>query len=163
MTHTDLRSWLEGLVEVEATIPARQVLDRLPVHEEQEIPPANLDPIDMTTWRERLWVVPGETRLGVHEVCEALGRSASWLYRHTSPKALAKSDVAPIPHRKLEGELTFLAGELRTWVRQNEASVFELPIDSTPAERALGTVSVSKLRVPVSGCPDGLRKRAEKR
>lgn len=139
MTPSDFRAWLEALADAEAVVPAVQVLARLPEGEEQEAQPAESSPIEMT-WREKLWVVPSETRLGAHEVCEALGRSSSWLYRHTSAKALSKSDVAPIPHRKLEGELTFLVGELRTWLRETEESVHEVAMTATTEERALRVV-----------------------
>ena len=133
---SDFRTWLSVLAEASATLPASEVLSRLPEAGERETPQTEPSPLELT-WRERLWLVPSETRLGVHEVCEALRRSPSWLYRRTSPKALSKADVAPIPHRKLEGELTFVAGELRTWVRDNEESLHELPSTSTPGERTL--------------------------
>jgi hypothetical protein len=68
------------------------------------------------TWRERLWTAPADTRLGVREVAEAIGRPKGWVYRRTS----AKSGKAPLPHRKLDGELVFVAGELRTWLRRHE-------------------------------------------
>jgi predicted DNA-binding transcriptional regulator AlpA len=68
------------------------------------------------TWRERLWTVPADTRLGVREVAEATGRPRSWIYRRTS----AASEKAPLPHRKLDGELVFVAGELRAWLKRHE-------------------------------------------
>jgi len=71
------------------------------------------------TWRERLWTAPAETRLGVVEVAEAIGRPKSWVYRRTGESA-AK---ARLPHRKLDGELVFTAGEIRHWVEQHEAIV----------------------------------------
>jgi len=77
------------------------------------------------TWRERLWLVPAETRLGVREVSEALGRSRSWLYKH----------IATVPHRKLDAELTFLAGELRAWIRDAEETVRGGRSESTVHER----------------------------
>lgn len=45
------------------------------------------------TWRERLWTVPPETRMGRQELLEALGRSENWLYRHTKEEG----DVCPDP------------------------------------------------------------------
>lgn len=71
------------------------------------------------SWRERLWVVPPNTRLGVVELAEALGRTRSWVYRHTGPS----SPGARIPHRKFDGELVFLAGEACQWVLENESVV----------------------------------------
>lgn len=71
------------------------------------------------TWREKVWVVPAETRLGVREVAEAIGRPMSWVYRRTGEK----SDKSPLPHRKLDGELVFVAGELRAWIEGHEAVV----------------------------------------
>jgi len=73
------------------------------------------------TWRERLWTVPPETRIGVAELCEALGRTRSWVWRHTGPKAPGPR----IPHRKLEGELVFVVGEIRLWVKQHETVIAE--------------------------------------
>lgn len=84
------------------------------------------------SWLERLWIAPGETRLGIEEVVEALGRSRSWVYRRTGSAA-----EDPLPHRLLDGQLVFLAGELRHWVRTHEESVREAPMDSTSAERSL--------------------------
>lgn len=68
------------------------------------------------TWRERLWTVPAETRLGVRDVAEAIGRPRSWIYRRTGEKC----PNARLPHRRLDGELVFLAGELRTWLDSHE-------------------------------------------
>lgn len=92
------------------------------------------EPSDATqgpsSWRERLWTVPAETRLGVHELAEALDRPKSWIYRRTGEKAEDR-----LPHRKQGGELVFLAGEVRTWVRDNEETLYAMA--STPAERRL--------------------------
>lgn len=68
------------------------------------------------TWRERLWTAPSETRIGREELLEALGRPASWLYRHTGKKATCSL----IPHRKLDGELQFVVGEVRRWLIEHE-------------------------------------------
>lgn len=71
------------------------------------------------TWREKIWQVPAETRLGAPEAAEAIGRPLSWVYRRTS----AKSTKASLPHRKLDGALTFTAGDLRTWLTHHEAVI----------------------------------------
>ena len=131
LTASDFRTWLSVLADASATLPASEVLARLPEAEEHETTPTEPSPLELT-WRERLWLIPAETRLGAHEVNEALGRSASWLYRHTGPKA-----EDPLPHRLLDGQLVFVAGEIRHWTRTHEESVFELPMD---AERQLKVV-----------------------
>lgn len=64
------------------------------------------------SWRERLWSCPPDTRLGLAEVCEALGRSKGFVYRLTRTK--------DIPHRKLDGVLVFKAGDVRDWVKLRE-------------------------------------------
>ena len=97
-----------------------------PVHPPTESP----EPPAPETWRERLWRVPAETRLGVAEVAEALGRPKSFIYARTGPKA---EDM--IPHRKLDGALMFAAGELRAWIRAREEVVCAGAMDSTLAER----------------------------
>ena len=100
-----------------------------------EATPPDLSDGNSWTWRERLWTVPAETRLGVAEVAEALGRPKSFVYCRTGPKA-----EDPIPHRKLDGVLVFTAGELRAWLRSREDVVVAGPMESTPAERRLHAV-----------------------
>lgn len=81
------------------------------------------------TWRERVWTVPGETLLGVDEVCEACGRPRSWLYRLTSTKK--------IPHSKLDGAVVCKAGELRAWLRERLEVVKAGEMESPQTERVL--------------------------
>lgn len=68
------------------------------------------------TWREKLWTVPDETRLGTLELAEALGRPESWVHRHCS-KA---SGYELLPHAKLDGARVFKAGEIRAWLKEHE-------------------------------------------
>lgn len=84
------------------------------------------------TWSERLWVVAPETRLGVREAAEALGRPLSFVYRHTSAKA---AGADRLPHKKFDGELLFVAGELREWIRAHEETVVQGAPSSTLALR----------------------------
>lgn len=65
------------------------------------------------SWREKLWTAPPETRLNADQAAEAVGLSKSCLYKLTSAEE--------IPFRKLSGGLVFVAGELRTWVREQES------------------------------------------
>ena len=60
------------------------------------------------------------------ELCEALGRTKSWLYRHTGEHGPGTR----IPQRKLEGELAFLLSEIRAWIAANETVV--VPGRTTP-------------------------------
>ncbi len=69
------------------------------------------------TWRSKLWTVAPETRLNVDEVCEALGRSRTWLYKQTGPSV---DTDERIPSRKRDGSLVFCAGELREWWERHE-------------------------------------------
>ena len=97
----------------------RRVADALDAIAAQ--PAATPPPVQpaVTTWRERLWTAPPETRLGVRELCEATGRPRSWVYR-----ACRRNGASPpLPHRKLDGVLVFVAGEARTWVREHEEVV----------------------------------------
>lgn len=98
-------------------LPASTVADSLA----DRAPSRNDTPVATAaaSWRERLWTVTAETRLDVEQLSEAIGRPRSWIYRHTS----AKSDRPRLPHRKLDGQLTFLAGEIRHWIERNEIVV----------------------------------------
>ena len=78
---------------------------------------------ESSTWRERLWTCHSDVRLGVSELCEALDRPESFVYRHTSPA----SALARLPHRKLDGALVFTAGEIRGWIQRNETIVVPGP------------------------------------
>lgn len=100
-----------------------------PQHESATGPPPHATP---ASWRERLWTVPAETRLGVVEVAEALDRPETYVYARTSSKARDR-----LPHRRLGGRLVFRAGELRTWIRNQEEEIVGLPMESTPGERHL--------------------------
>lgn len=84
---------------------------------EPSIATADVSP---ASWRERLWTVPPDTRLGVIETAEALGRPRSFVYRHTSEKS---AGAARLPHRRLDGELVFVAGELRSWLKDHEETI----------------------------------------
>lgn len=67
-------------------------------------------------WRERIWTCPPETRLSVAELAEAIGKSASWIYKRTGPKATEDR----VPCRRLAGELVFMAADIRAWIADNE-------------------------------------------
>jgi hypothetical protein len=69
-----------------------------------------------TPWQVRLWSSPADARMTVADVADALSRPKSWVYRHTSPA----SGLPRLPHRKLDGELTFLVGEVRQWIEDHE-------------------------------------------
>lgn len=127
MTAHELRTWLVHLAEAEATVPARVVLERLPGDEPTPTGPTP-EP-EPATWREKVWTVPAETRLGKHELLEALGKSESWLYHRTGPRADNR-----IPHRKLDGVLVFTAGEIRTWIREAEEVMHGLPMERAGPE-----------------------------
>ena len=82
-------------------------------------------------WQVLLWTCDPEVRIGREELLEAVGRPASWLYRHTSTKASPR-----IPHRKLDGSLTFVVGEVRRWILDREEIVEAGPMER-PRLRAL--------------------------
>ena len=75
------------------------------------------------TWRERLWTVPEPTRIGVHELAEALDRSPDWIYRAVSTKWAEKRGRQPLPCSRLDGCLSFTAGAVRRWLETNERVV----------------------------------------
>jgi predicted DNA-binding transcriptional regulator AlpA len=67
------------------------------------------------TWRERLWTVPQDTRIGSVELAQALGKSRSWVYHRTQ----VHSAHIPLPHRRIDnGQLEFVVREIRLWLTQ---------------------------------------------
>lgn len=134
-TLEDLRLWLARAPEG-TTVPAavmRELLDRLADKVEPEPPALTVVEPAPPSWREKLWTAPAETRIGKAELLEAVGKTESWLYRHTAEKR--KPGTPRIPHRKLDGELVFVVGEIRAWLRQHEEIVEAGPMESSPAER----------------------------
>lgn len=129
-----------ALPDVLDSIPVEKIpaaIARLAARAMEEAPkPNGRAPADVVsdTWRERLWTCPAETRLGVPEVAEALGRPKSWVYRAVSgvryagkrfrkgkrPKGvhLDKVPRSPLPAEKVDGELVFEAGAVREWVNR---------------------------------------------
>lgn len=83
-------------------------------------PPATSTPVESASWRERLWTCPPDTRFGVQELMEAVGRSQDWVYRAASKKWANDRDRDPLPHRRLDREYVFVAGEVRDWLERNE-------------------------------------------
>jgi predicted DNA-binding transcriptional regulator AlpA len=81
----------------------------------QAAPAEVVAPHGAVTWRERIWTIPPQTRLGTRELSEALGRPRSWIYARTQAAA-----ADPLPHRKLDGSLVFVAEEIRRWLRHRE-------------------------------------------
>ena len=116
MTELELREWLAG-APPGTLVPAGVLAQALASgwSADRSSPGTQESP----SWRERLWLVPPDTRLGAAELLDAIGRTRSWLYRHTGPN----SPGSRIPHRKLDGELVFLAGEVRQWLQDTEQVV----------------------------------------
>lgn len=98
-------------------------------------PPKPSEPADgeqggERSWREKLWTVPAETRLGSKDVAEAVGRNVNWVHQRTQ-----KGADPMLPHAKLGNTLVFKAGEIRHWLREHEEAIHAAPMDSTEAEK----------------------------
>lgn len=132
-TLVDWLDWLAKAPEgtrLEARVVHRLLSETLKSGQEPQSaePSGNVGPPVPSSWRERLWTVPAETRIGVLELSEALDRSRSWIYHHTGSSA----GSARLPVRKMDSELVFTAGEIRTWLRDREEVLHGLPMESRP-------------------------------
>ncbi len=135
MTLKELRQWAEAAPRG-ATVPVASLAELLADLEAEGARSTPVEPSKPAqTWRERLWTVPAETRLGVHELAEALSKPKSWIYRRTGPQSTAR-----LPHRKQGSELVFVTGEVRHWLRSHEDVIEAGPMESTSAERQLRAV-----------------------
>ncbi len=117
MTLAELRRAVELLPSGAAlTLPREALLEALT--DAHTGTPGGIAPTETAgvSWRERLWTCPSDTRLGVREVCEALGKPKSWVYRAVA----AKRGKHRLPARRLGGELVFEAGKVRAWVQREE-------------------------------------------
>jgi len=124
----------EALVERLAKLVAGRVLELLSDHLRDPSPADKEPPV---SWRERLWTAHPETRLGVRELAEALGRSKSWIYSRTGRSCPTSRRI---PHRLDDsGELVFLAGEIRDWILRSEVRVVPLrgSVDTSGSDRRL--------------------------
>lgn len=115
---TSLVRWLESAPANLAIVAGHlaEILGGLRSENAPAAPPGPSAPATQPTWPERLCSAPAEMRMGAVELAAALGRPRSWVYRHTS----RKSGLPVIPHRKLDGQLVFLVGEVRQWLREHE-------------------------------------------
>lgn len=120
-TFAELRTWAAS-APVGTMVPAGRLAELLGDLEPAHPPAAASD--GPATWRVLLWTVDPETRIGRDELLEAVGRPVSWLYRHTGPKAADR-----IPHRRLDGQLVFVVGEVRRWLREREEIIAAGPLD----------------------------------
>lgn len=128
MTLADrLRAAVDGVPEEGSVVFPVAAVRRWLETEEEGGPTRTAEPEPVADWRAALWSAPAETRLGVHEAADALGRPVSFIYRHTSARAENR-----LPHRKLDGELVFLAGELRGWIRDREELVVGGALEAMP-------------------------------
>lgn len=89
----------------------------------------------LDSWRERLWSAPPETRIGVKELAAAVRHSPSWVWKRTAPK----DGSEPLPHRKRDGELVFLVGEVRAWLEASETGTAPTSTSAAPSVVALHT------------------------
>jgi predicted DNA-binding transcriptional regulator AlpA len=128
----DVVRWLEQ-APPDTQLSARAVLGLI----REAVPSADVDNAPSepptATWRERLWTAPAETRLGMEELSEAIGRPKSWIYKRTSQKG----EFEHIPHRRLDGVLMFLVGEVRQWLTQHEHTVVALQSIVVPITRGV--------------------------
>jgi hypothetical protein len=138
---TGLLERLRGL-PLGTLVPVEAILDALAddAGAENEVPQGGINGLpngisetpQLQSWRTLLWTAPPECRIGREELAEAVARPRSWVYRHTQAKAERR-----LPHRKLDGELVFLVGEVRQWLKESEEIVQAGPLESSSRFRAL--------------------------
>jgi len=103
-----------------AAAALRQLADALDVMATQPTPAAPPAMLSAeVSWRERLWTCDPQVRIGVPELSEGVDRPKSWVYRAVR----GNGTCPPLPHRRLDGQLVFLAGEVRTWITEHEETV----------------------------------------
>ena len=105
--------WLDWVMQApEGTRIPAEVVQR--ILEDVAYPPDPQPEAEPATWRERIWTCPDETRLLIEDVMEAMGRSRDTIYR------LTRREEDPLPCRKLDGRLVFVARQVRAWMEAAE-------------------------------------------
>ncbi len=99
--------------------PVDEIATRL---EGLDTPSPEATPSPQPDWPEKLWRIDPNTRMTVDDVMAAMSRGRSWLHRHAGPRC----PCTPIPCRKMDRHLTFLAGEVREWMTRHETVVHPL-------------------------------------
>lgn len=111
MTDLPLREFLA------ATARLIEALDReAATNGAAAVEPTRPEAAQVAPWREKLWTVPGDTRLTTVQLSEALGRPKSYIYR-----AVAR-DLDPLPARRFAGELRFRVSDVIAWYERNEVA-----------------------------------------
>ena len=111
-TLAGVRDWLRR-APAGTMVPAAAVLELL-----DAVGPAKLETPALEyrmTWRERIWLVPDDTRLGVHECAEVFGEKRNWVWARTRTDA-GKSALRQLPVQRIDGNLVFRAADLRAWM-----------------------------------------------
>lgn len=121
----DSLAWIETM-PAGSLVPVEAVRDAL-----RAIGPTDARPPrpSLDSWRERLWSAPADTRIGVKELAAAVGHSSSWVWKRTAPT----NGTPALPHRKRDGELVFVVGEVRAWLTALEAPPGPQAPHTTPA------------------------------
>ena len=120
----DFRRWV-ARAPAGTMVSTDALAEMLDVRDHEPAPEAARGVSPPLPWMLLLWTADPETRIGRTELLEAVGRPPSWLYRHTGSKAKHR-----IPHRRVDGELVFLVGEMRIWLRDREEIVVAGPMDA---------------------------------
>lgn len=113
MNPRDFRNWLRG-APAGTMLPASVVFEL--IGKANEAPTLVTEGPASVSWREKIWTCPADTRLGVREAAEAIGRGKDFVHRHSGPKAGDRR----IPSKKLDGHMVFRAADIRDWIVANE-------------------------------------------
>ena len=120
----DFRRWV-AQAPAGTMVSTDALAEMLDASDHEPAPEVSRDVSPPLPWSLLLWTADPETRIGRTELLEAVGRPPSWLYRHTGSAAKHR-----IPHRRVDGELVFLVGEVRIWLRDREEIVVAGPMDA---------------------------------
>ena len=90
-----------------------ELLDRHNTHGAATVSLVGPEAVQGGTWVTWFWSCSPNTRVGVSELAEALGRKRTFVY------AAVYDDDDPLPGKKLVGQWSFKVGDVRAWVERN--------------------------------------------
>ncbi len=142
----EIVEWLQAAPEG-TLVRADAIAERLVAYDKRspviEAPRAIAHDGGSTPLLDRFWRLPADTRLGVKQLVEALGKPRSWIYRRTG----SQSDLPKLPHKRDGSRLVFVVGEVKQYLNDHEVRIVAPSIELPSRAKAMKNETTRPLRI----------------